>query len=81
MFVCLYICVLTARSFTGLYCKWTLRGEPGQRLKLAFLEFDVAPNDPLCNSDGFIVYDPVAKVQIGMTPPSFSYTKSRHLKW
>ena len=57
--------VFHACLVTGLYCKWTIRGEEGTRLKMRFLDFDVPPNDPKCDSDGVVVYDPNNKVQKG----------------
>ena len=38
---------------------------------MRFLDFDVPPNDPKCDSDGVVVYDPNNKVQKGNRDAAF----------
>ena len=42
---------------TGLYCTWTIRGEPGKALSLTFLDANILPLSTNCDHDGVVVYD------------------------
>ena len=42
---------------SGLYCKWRIRGEPGTRLSLRFLNVNIKPLYEDCRYDGLVVYD------------------------
>ena len=43
-------------NVTGLYCKWHIKGNDGERLAMRFLDFDVHHNSPDCDMDGSVVY-------------------------